>query len=222
MATGASRSSGWARFFRERALQEHHQRQVARQGRRRAAQHEPARVMQELASARQGRGETVVGQEAEIHLEQRAPRALGLALERRGLGLEACLLGDEPRRDQREAQQEAARRDPRDLLLERMDRRFARAAAHAEDGPRREPRHLRRDAHERAEVQVEATVDAGHELRVLRHDAAEGAERLAEAVIREVLRDRPGERRGGAGQRFADVGAGPHGVLVAAFGETFA
>src|SRR5262249_34157648 len=145
-----------------------------------------------------------------------AERAFCLVLEARHVVVDPHLLLHEPARRERELRVEALARHLAELAHELV---APRSAAEVDQGPRIEPWHLRRDAHELGEVQVEAAVDVSDEYDALRYRAAERAERLAEAGVAVGAGDRPSERRRDAGQRLADVRVAPHRARVSAFGE---
>ncbi len=201
------------------ALEQKAEREVPRERRRRAREHQRAGAIEEGARALQRGGEAVVGQQGEIHVGDAAERAIGLGLEGGDVVLQPRLPRELPRRRQRQLHQERAVRDVVDLLLQRGDHRVVGAAARRQERARRQAGHLRRDLHERGEVQVEAPVHVADEARAAGHVAPERAERLAKALVGEGSRDRPRQRSRRAWERLAHVGARPGRLRVAAFGE---
>ena len=159
------------------------------------------------------------GQDGEVERALRAPLLLGERLEGLHVVVEAQLLAEQARRRQRQARVEAALAH---VLHLRRQLVASPAAAELDERARVEERHLRGDAHELREVQIEATVDVADEARVLRDAAAERGERAAEARLAERAGDRPGERRRDAGERLADVDVAPDRLGVAALGEAAA
>ena len=72
-----------------------------------------------------------------------------------------------------------------------------------------DPRDLRHDRAELGQIDVDPPPKIANELGVARNGAAHGAKCPAETEVAELTQDRPGERRGDAGERLAYVRVAP-------------